>query len=65
MNYTAWEHILAIVIIAGGVIVFVIDFGSEVGWPYTLRFRWTIGYYLVRYVSIVCAILLALDVLAN
>jgi hypothetical protein len=63
VTHQAWEHLLALVVLTGCLGVVVVDGGSEYGMPLTLRFRWSLGYYALRYVTIGCAILLALNVL--
>lgn len=63
MLYQDVLHSLAIVILVCVVIVGLVDLGETMGNGFALRVKWSLLWYGARYVGIVCAVLLALDVL--
>lgn len=63
MTHEAVLHMLAIVMLTCVGFVITVDFASESGFNPALRMKWSMLWYAARYISIVCGLLLALDVL--
>lgn len=65
MSHQVVLQLLAIVMLICGVIIVVIDMATDLGFSPALRAKWSITWYLARYIAIVCGLLLALDILTG
>ena len=63
MTHKQIIHDLAIVLLVCAVGLFIVDVAEELGSEKALQFRWTLGWIVLRYIGVICGVLLALDVL--
>lgn len=67
---TSYTHALATVLLICGAIILIVDVGAELSTQadsetddsLPVRIKWTAGWVALRYISIICSMLLALDV---
>lgn len=65
MTHEGWVQLFADVVIFGIVILLLIDVAAELKITFAIRMKWSIFWYLLRYICQGCAIALALTVLAR
>lgn len=63
MTYAQWLHFLAKTFIVCAIVVVAIDFGCEQDVRFAIRLKWSLLWYVARYVAMGCALALAIDVL--
>lgn len=65
MSYEQRLELFAKVVLGGVAILVLIDLGTEFNSKIALRFRWSIMWHVLRYITFGCALALAVDVVSN
>lgn len=62
MTHHEISRILAVVVLVVATFIFVVDVAENAGSVIALKIKWSLGWTIMRYLGITCAVLLALDV---
>jgi hypothetical protein len=63
MTHRELDHVLAAIVLVCASAILVVDIAEELNADIARNFKWSLGWSILRYLGIVCALLLALDVL--